>query len=126
MNTVLEKIKKMGIVPVVVIENEKDAVPLADALCNGGLACAEVTFRTAAAGEAIHLMKEAHPEMLVGAGTVLTVEQVDRAVQAGAEFIVSPGFDPKLSITVLRKRFRYFQAASHHLRRPRQYAEAFP
>ena len=53
MNTVLEKIKKMGIVPVVVIENEKDAVPLADALCNGGLACAEVTFRTAAAGEAI-------------------------------------------------------------------------
>ena len=59
MNTVLEKIKKMGIVPVVVIENEKDAVPLADALCNGGLACAEVTFRTAAAGEAIRLMKEA-------------------------------------------------------------------
>lgn len=67
MNTVLEKIRKMGIVPVVVIENEKDAVSLADALCNGGLACAEVTFRTAAAGEAIHLMKEAHPEMLVGA-----------------------------------------------------------
>lgn len=96
MNTVLEKIKKMGIVPVVVIENEKDAVPLADALCNGGLACAEVTFRTAAAGEAIRLMKEAHPEMLVGAGTVLTIEQVDRAVQAGAEFIVSPGFDPEI------------------------------
>ena len=96
MNTVLEKIKKMGIVPVVVIENEKDAVPLADALCNGGLACAEVTFRTAAAGEAIRPMKEAHPEMLVGAGTVLTVEQVDRAVQAGAEFIVSPGFDPEI------------------------------
>ena len=82
MNTVLEKIRKMGIVPVVVIENEKDAVPLADALCNGGLACAEVTFRTAAAGEAIRLMKEAHPEMLVGAGTVLTVDQVDRAVEA--------------------------------------------
>ena len=96
MNTVLEKIKKMGIVPVVVIENEKDAVPLADALCNGGLACAEVTFRTAAAGEAIRLMKEAHPEMLVGAGTVLTVEQVDRSVHAGAEFIVSPGFDPEI------------------------------
>ncbi|MFR7388309.1 MAG: bifunctional 4-hydroxy-2-oxoglutarate aldolase/2-dehydro-3-deoxy-phosphogluconate aldolase [Blautia faecis] len=96
MNTVLEKIRKMGIVPVVVIENEKDAVPLADALCNGGLACAEVTFRTAAAGEAIRLMKEAHPEMLVGAGTVLTVDQVDRAVQAGAEFIVSPGFDPEI------------------------------
>ena len=103
MNTVLEKIRKMGIVPVVVIENEKDAVPLADALCNGGLACAEVTFRTAAAGEAIRLMKEAHPEMLVGAGTVLTVDQVDRAVQAGAEFIVSPGFDPEIVDYCLEK-----------------------
>ena len=103
MNTVLEKIKKMGIVPVVVIENEKDAVSLADALCNGGLACAEVTFRTAAAGEAIRLMKEAHPEMLVGAGTVLTVDQVDRAVQAGAEFIVSPGFDPEIVDYCLEK-----------------------
>ena len=103
MNTVLEKIKKMGIVPVVVIENEKDAVPLADALCNGGLACAEVTFRTAAAGEAIRLMKEAHPEMLVGAGTVLTVEQVDRSVHAGAEFIVSPGFDPEIVDYCLKK-----------------------
>lgn len=116
----------MGIVPVVVIENEKDAVPLADALCNGGLACAEVTFRTAAAGEAIRLMKEAHPEMLVGAGTVLTVDQVDRAVQSGAEFIVSPGFDPEIVDYCIKKRFRYFQAASHHLRRHRQYAEDFP
>ena len=94
----------MGIVPVVVIENEKDAVPLADALCNGGLACAEVTFRTAAAGEAIRLMKEAHPEMLVGAGTVLTVDQVDRAVQAGAEFIVSPGFDPEIVDYCIKKK----------------------
>ena len=104
MNTVLEKIRKMGIVPVVVIENEKDAVSLADALCNGGLACAEVTFRTAAAGEAIRLMKEAHPEMLVGAGTVLTVDQVDRAVQAGAEFIVSPGFDPEIVDYCIKKK----------------------
>ena len=103
MNTVLEKIKKMGIVPVVVIENEKDAVPLADALCNGGLACAEVTFRTAAAGEAIRLMKEAHPEMLVGAGTVLTTEQVDAAVKAGAKFIVSTGFDPEIVDYCLKK-----------------------
>ena len=103
MNTVLEKIRKMGIVPVVVIENEKDAVPLADALCNGGLACAEVTFRTAAAGEAIRLMKEAHPEMLVGAGTVLTTEQVDAAVKAGAKFIVSPGFDPEIVDYCLKK-----------------------
>ena len=102
--TAAEKIKEMGIVPVVVIENEKDAVPLADALCNGGLACAEVTFRTAAAGEAIRLMKEAHPEMLVGAGTVLTVDQVDRAVQAGAEFIVSPGFDPEIVDYCIKKK----------------------
>ena len=96
MNTVLEKIKKMGIVPVVVIENEKDAVPLADALCNGGLPCAEVTFRTDAAEESIRIMSEKYPEMLVGAGTVLTTEQVDRAVAAGAKFIVSPGLNPKI------------------------------
>lgn len=96
MNSILEKIKKMGIVPVVVIETVKDAVPLSDALCKGGLACAEVTFRTAAASDAIRLMKDAHPEMLVGAGTVLTTAQVDSAVQAGAEFIVSPGFDPEI------------------------------
>ena len=83
-------------------------MPLADALCNGGLACAEVTFRTAAAGEAIHLMKEAHPEMLVGAGTVLTVEQVDRAVQAGAEFIVSPGFDPEIVDYCIAKKIPVF------------------
>lgn len=96
MNSILEKIKKMGIVPVVVIETVKDAVPLSDALCKGGLACAEVTFRTAAASDAIRLMKDAHPEMLVGAGTVLTTAQVDSAVQAGAEFIVSPGFDSEI------------------------------
>ena len=94
MNTVLEKIKKMGIVPVVVIENEKDAVPLADALCNGGLPCAEVTFRTDAAKDSISVMTKAYPEMLVGAGTVLNTEQVDEAVEAGAKFIVSPGLNP--------------------------------
>ena len=104
MNTVLEKSEKWELYRLLVIENEKDAVPLADALCNGGLACAEVTFRTAAAGEAIRLMKEAHPEMLVGAGTVLTVDQVDRAVQAGAEFIVSPGFDPEIVDYCIKKK----------------------
>lgn len=96
MNAVLEKIEKIGIVPVVVLNDAKDAEPLAKALCNGGLPCAEVTFRTAAAEESIRIMSEKYPEMLVGAGTVLTTEQVDRAVAAGAKFIVSPGLNPKV------------------------------
>ncbi len=89
-----EALKKTGIVPVVVLDDVKDAKPLADALCRGGLPCAEVTFRTEAAEESIKIMKKEHPEMLIGAGTVLTREQVDRAVNAGAEFIVSPGLNP--------------------------------
>lgn len=94
MSEVLEKISKFGVVPVVVLNEVKDAKPLAKALCEGGLPCAEVTFRTAAAGESIRIMTEAYPEMLVGAGTVLTIGQVEHAVAAGAKFIVSPGFDP--------------------------------
>ena len=96
MNPVLEQIQELGIVPVVVLEDAKDAEPLAKALCEGGLPCAEVTFRTAAAEECIRIMVEKFPEMLVGAGTVLTTEQVDRAVAAGAKFIVSPGLNPKV------------------------------
>ena len=96
MNKVLEEIKKIGIVPVVVLDDAKDAEPLAKALCEGGLPCAEVTFRTEAAEESIRIISEKYPEMLVGAGTVLTTEQVDRAVAAGAKFIVSPGFNPKI------------------------------
>ena len=94
MNEVLEKIQKIGIVPVVVLDDAKDAAPLAKALCEGGLPCAEVTFRTAAAEESIRIMAKEFPNMLVGAGTVLTTEQVDRAVNAGAKFIVSPGLNP--------------------------------
>ena len=94
MNAILEQIQKIGIVPVVVINDEKDAVPLAKALCAGGLPCAEVTFRTAAAAGAIKAMTEAFPNMVVGAGTVLNAEQVDAAVAAGAKFIVSPGLNP--------------------------------
>ena len=94
MNEILEKIQKIGIVPVVVLDDAKDAAPLAKALCEGGLPCAEVTFRTAAAEESIRIMAKEFPEMLVGAGTVLTTEQVDRAVNAGAKFIVSPGLNP--------------------------------
>ena len=96
MNEVLEKISKVGIVPVVVLDDAKDAKPLAEALIKGGLPCAEVTFRTAAAEESIRIMASEFPEMLVGAGTVLTTEQVDRAVNAGAKFIVSPGLNPKV------------------------------
>ena len=83
-------------VPVVGLIRAEDAKPLAEALCKGGLPCAEVTFRTEAAEESIRIMSENFPQMLVGAGTVLTVEQVDRAAGAGAKFIVSPGFDPEI------------------------------
>lgn len=94
MNQVLEALSKIGIVPVVVINDAKDAKPLAEALIKGGLPCAEVTFRTDAAEESIRIISESFPEMLVGAGTVLTTEQVDRAVAAGAKFIVAPGLNP--------------------------------
>ncbi|HIT90455.1 MAG TPA: bifunctional 4-hydroxy-2-oxoglutarate aldolase/2-dehydro-3-deoxy-phosphogluconate aldolase [Candidatus Merdenecus merdavium] len=103
MNEVLERIQKMGIVPVVVLDDVKDAEPLAAALCKGGLPCAEVTFRTEAAEESIRIMKEKYPEMLIGAGTVLTIEQVDKAVNAGAEFIVSPGYDPEVVEYCIKK-----------------------
>ena len=96
MNKVLEEISKIGIVPVIALDDVKDAEPLAQALINGGLPCAEVTFRTAAAEESIRIMASKFPELLVGAGTVLTTEQVDRAVNAGAKFIVSPGLNPKV------------------------------
>ncbi len=96
MNEVLKRFQNLGIIPVVKIDDAKMAVPLAKALCEGGLPVAEVTFRTAAAEEAIRSMTQAYPDMFVGAGTVLTTEQVDPAVDAGAKFIVSPGLNPKV------------------------------
>ena len=96
MNQILEQLGTYGIVPVVVLQDAAKAEPLAKALCKGGLACAEVTFRTDAAEESIRIMSEKFPEMLVGAGTVLTTEQADRAVKAGAKFIVSPGLNPEV------------------------------
>ena len=93
---VLTQFQKLGIIPVVKIDDAKDAAPLAKALCEGGLPVAEVTFRTDAAEEAIRRMAQEGPEMLVGAGTVLTTEQGDRAVAAGAKFIVSPGLNPRV------------------------------
>ncbi len=103
MKTTEQKFYEMGVVPVVVLEQSEDAVLLAKALIDGGLPCAEVTFRTAAAAESIRLMVEEYPDMLVGAGTVLTTEQVDQAMEAGAKFIVSPGFDPEIVDYCLKK-----------------------
>lgn len=94
MNPVFEQMSRIGIIPVIALDDAGDAAPLAEALLNGGISCAEVTFRTAAAEETIRKISEDYPEMLVGAGTVLTTEQADSAVAAGAKFIVSPGLNP--------------------------------
>ena len=101
MNEVLQKIYEIGIVPVIAIEDADKAVPLAKALVAGGLPAAEVTFRTEAAEEAIRRIVAEVPEMLVGAGTVLTKEQADRAIAAGVKFIVSPGFNPEITKYVI-------------------------
>ena len=94
MNELQKKIGQIGVVPVIKLNNpQRDAKPLADALCAGGVPVAEVTFRAAGAADAIRLMRQAHPDMLVGAGTVLTTQQVDEAIAAGAMYIVTPGLD---------------------------------
>lgn len=93
MDSYYEKVHELAIIPVVVLDDVADAKPLADALVAGGMPSAEVTFRTACAADVIRAMRAAQPQMAVGAGTVLSVEQVDEAIEAGAEFIVSPGFD---------------------------------
>lgn len=103
MKEVLQKIGQTGIIPVVVLNKVSDAVPLAQSLINGGLPCAEVTFRTDATQESISAISKAFPQMFVGAGTVLTTEQVDRAVDSGAKFIVSPGFNPKVVEYCIKK-----------------------
>lgn len=108
MENIGEKIEALGIVPVVVLNDAKDAIPLADALMEGGLPCAEVTFRTKAAEESIRKIAEKYPNMMVGAGTVLTIQQVDRAIAAGAKFIVSPGFDPEIVDCCIEKQIPVF------------------
>jgi len=95
MNPILEQIAQIGVVPVVAIDDAADAPALARALLAGGLPVAEVTFRTAAGEEAIRRVAEEVPELLVGAGTVLNVNQAETAIAAGAKFIVSPGLDEK-------------------------------
>ena len=96
MNPVLEKIGRLRLLPVIKISDPEKAVPLAGALIRGGLPAAEITFRTSCAAEAIGLITKAFPEMLVGAGTVLSVQQAEKAVKAGAKFIVSPGLNPSV------------------------------
>ncbi|AEB06696.1 2-dehydro-3-deoxyphosphogluconate aldolase/4-hydroxy-2-oxoglutarate aldolase [Coriobacterium glomerans PW2] len=91
--TFYKDLEALGIVPVIVLENERSAAPMADALMAAGMAAAEVTFRTDAAAASIRAMREAQPEMIVGAGTVISVEQVDAAVASGAAFIVAPNLD---------------------------------
>lgn len=93
MYKLFEAIGQIGVLPVIALERAEDAVPLARALLAGGIGCAEITFRTPAAAEAIRRMSDEVGEMLVGAGTVLTVQQAEQAILAGARYIVSPGFD---------------------------------
>ena len=102
-NDMIKELYSIGLIPVIKIENADDAVPLAKALIDGGLPAAEITFRTKCAAEAIKNITEAFPEMLVGAGTVLTTEQVDAAIAAGSKFLVSPGLNPKVTAYALSK-----------------------
>lgn len=107
--TIAEKISKIGVVPVIKLDRpEEDTLPLAKALSEGGLPVAEITFRAEGADKAIQLMRENYPDMIVGAGTVLYKEQVDRAIAAGAQFIVSPGFNPKIVSYCIEKNVPIF------------------
>ncbi len=96
MSEVVERLGEIGIIPVVAIDDADTAVSLGQALLDGGLPCAEITFRTAAAADAIQKMSAALPDILVGAGTVLTVQQAETAAAAGAKFVVTPGFDAQV------------------------------
>ena len=112
MMDIAEKFQKIGVVPVVVLEDAKDAVPLAKALVEGGLSCAEVTFRTEAAEESIRLMTEQFPEMLVGAGTVLTTRAGRHSCCSRCEVHCKPGFDPEIVDYCLEKKFLFSRL--HH------------
>jgi 2-dehydro-3-deoxyphosphogluconate aldolase/(4S)-4-hydroxy-2-oxoglutarate aldolase len=123
MNELNTAIAKIGVVPVIKLNNpERDAAPLAKALCEGGLPVAEVTFRAAGADKAIAIMKETCPEMIVGAGTVLTAEQVQLAVDSGAQFIVSPGFNTVLADKCQELGVQYFPGVTT----PTEYQMALP
>ncbi len=102
-NSLVDELENVGIVPVIKLDNVDDAEKLAKALRDGGINCAEVTFRAKGADEVIRRMTKAYPDMLVGAGTVLTCEQVDAAIKAGAKFCVAPGLNPKVVKHCLEK-----------------------
>ena len=93
----IEKIRRTKIVPVVVLNSVEETLPKMQALINGGLPCAEITFRTPCAAEAIALAVKTYPDMLIGAGTVINREQCERAIEAGSKFIVSPGFSEEVA-----------------------------
>ncbi len=105
MEQILEELEKKRIIPVVMLRNIADAKPLAQALCDGGLPCAEITFRTETAADCIKIISEEFPKMLVGAGTVLTTAQADQAMKAGAKFIVSPGLNPTVVKHCIKKKY---------------------
>lgn len=100
---IMDQLGLLGVIPVIKIEQASQAPALAQALCDGGLPCAEITFRTDAAEEAIRRIASAYPQMVAGAGTVLSISQAEKAINAGARFIVSPGFDPKVVDWCLKK-----------------------
>ena len=96
MDQIIRQIGEFGIIPIVALQDPADAPALGQALLEGGLPCIELTFRTPVVPEGIHQLTRAYPEMLIGAGTVLTVAQAEKAVAAGAKFILAPGFDPEI------------------------------
>lgn len=122
MSFVEEKISQIGVVPVIKLNNpEQDALPLAKALCEGDMPVAEVTFRAAGAAKAIKIMSDAYPDMLVGAGTVMTTAQIDEAIEAGAKFIVTPGLDTELVVYAQEKGIDIFPGCTT----PTDYHTAF-
>lgn len=108
MEEIVRIFKKTGVIPVIKLNDEKHAVPLARALIDGGILCAEITFRSSATEESIKKISLEVPEILVGAGTVLTIEQAKKAINAGAKFLVSPGFNPKIVDFALSKKVPIF------------------
>ena len=122
MSFVEEKVAEIGVVPVIKLQNpDSAALPLAKALCDGGMPVAEVTFRAAGAAKAIKIMSDAYPDMLVGAGTVMTTAQIDEAIEAGATFIVTPGLDPELVVYAQEKGIDIFPGCTT----PTDYHTAF-
>ncbi len=116
MDACIKELYRIGIVPVVAIEDANDALPLAEALKKGGVSAIEITFRTEAAAEAIRTLTREMPDMTVGAGTVVTKEQADAAIAAGAKFIVSPGFQPALVAYVRERALPCVRARRHPAR----------